>query len=110
MQGQQAMAGTRNSLYTLHQVEVLIHLSKNCSYLKLSIQGVDKDIVGELRNKDGSIYYACDDCGNRDSSRVFVTDYGNRYHTTLQCSGLKRTIYLVPISQAQGRTPCSKCN
>ncbi|PWL92788.1 MAG: hypothetical protein DBY13_07070 [Lachnospiraceae bacterium] len=86
------------------------HLSKNCSYLKLSIQGVDKDIVGELRNKDGSIYYACDDCGNRDSSRVFVTDYGNRYHTTLQCSGLKRTIYLVPISQAQGRTPCSKCN
>lgn len=86
------------------------HLSKNCSYLKLSIQGVDKDIVGELRNKDGSIYYACDDCGNQDSSRVFVTDYGNRYHTTLQCSGLKRTIYLVPISQAQGRTPCSKCN
>lgn len=85
------------------------HLSRNCPYLKLSVRGVDKDIVGELRNKDGSIFYACESCGGNESSRVFVTDYGSRYHTTLTCSALKRTIYLVPISKAQGRTPCSKC-
>lgn len=85
------------------------HLSRNCSYLKLSIRGVDRDVVGELRNKDGSIFYACSDCGNKDSDRVFVTDYGEKYHTSLQCSALKRTIYLVPLSQVQGRTVCSKC-
>lgn len=86
------------------------HLTKNCSYLRLSIRGVDKSMIDEIRNKDGSIYYSCEHCGNGDSNRVFVTDYGNRYHTTLECSSLKRTIYLVPISQVDGRGACSKCS
>ena len=85
------------------------HLSKNCSYLKLSIRGVDKDVVSELRNEDGSIFYACADCDAKDSDRVFITDYGEKYHASLQCSALKRTIYLVALSQAAGRTACSKC-
>lgn len=29
--------------------------------------------------------------------------------SAMECSALKRTIYLVPLSQVQGRTVCSKC-
>lgn len=85
------------------------HLSRNCSYLRLSIQGVEAEHVNDLRNQDGSIYYACEECGGDCKGTVFITDYGSRYHSTLRCSKLKRTICLVPLSQAAGRNPCSKC-
>ena len=31
-------------------------------------------------------------------ARLFLTDQGNRYHTSLYCSGLKRTVYTVTVS------------
>ena len=40
---------------------------------------------------------------------IYITSQGNRYHTQLNCSGLKRTIYTVPLSQTGGRGRCSKC-
>lgn len=85
------------------------HESGKCPYLKLSIHAVDIEAVEDLRNENKEKFYPCEDCGREDSSTVFVTDYGNRYHTTLRCSGLKRTVYAVPISQAGGRCACSKC-
>lgn len=85
------------------------HTTKSCSYLKLSIRAVALNYVEEVRNLDGSCYYACEDCGSRCTNTVFVTSYGNRYHATLQCSGLKRTIKEIPLSQVGEMTACKKC-
>lgn len=85
------------------------HRSKSCSYLKLSIRAVGLRYISELRNADGACFYACEECGSQCTNTVFVTSYGNRYHSTLQCSGLKRTITAIPLSQAVGRAPCIKC-
>ena len=85
------------------------HLTKSCSYLKLSIRAVDKDIVEELRNADGACFYSCEECGKQCTNTVFVTSYGNRYHATLQCSGLKRKIQEIPLSKVGNRSACKKC-
>ena len=87
------------------------HTSKSCSYLKLSIQGVTKENADNLRNADGAKYYVCEECGAGCQGIVYITDYGNRYHSTLGCSKLKRTIEAVTLSEAvsQGRHQCSKC-
>ncbi len=85
------------------------HLTRECSYLDLSIQAVGKHSVGGLRNASGRIYKACESCGKRTGGTVYVTDYGDRYHGSLSCSGLKRTIYMVKISETGGRKVCSKC-
>ncbi|MDE7478350.1 MAG: hypothetical protein K2M91_10445 [Lachnospiraceae bacterium] len=85
------------------------HRSRGCSYLKLSIVAVDKSFVDTQRNQDGSKYYPCGDCGASCGSTVYITSYGNRYHSTLGCSGLKRTVMAVPISEVGGRGACSKC-
>lgn len=86
------------------------HTTKSCSYLKLSIRAVNLDYVGNLRNANGECYYACEKCGSKCTNTIFVTSYGNRYHSTLGCNGLKRTIKEIPISQAGDRKPCKKCS
>ena len=85
------------------------HLTRTCSYLDLSIRAVGKASVGGLRNVSGGIYKVCESCGKGAGGTVFVTDYGDRYHSSLSCGGLKRTVYMVKISEAGGRNVCSKC-
>lgn len=103
-----AQPDEEDKVYVTEYGEVY-HYSKSCAYLKLSIRAVDLDYIEKLRNADGSCYYACEECGRKCTSTVFVTSYGNRYHATLQCSGLKRTIQEIPLSQVGSRTACKKC-
>lgn len=87
------------------------HTSRKCHYLDLSIEKVSSAKVGGLRNEDGHIYYPCDDCvaNNSKQKEVYITDYGTCYHHSLACSGLKRTIYMVRISEVHGKGKCAKC-
>lgn len=86
------------------------HQSRNCHYLDLSIQQTNKDQISALRNISGGRYYACPLCAKSGiGDIVYITDYGDCYHYDLLCSGLKRTIQAVPISEVGTRTPCSKC-
>lgn len=85
------------------------HRSRACTYLKLSIVPVDMSFLEHERNEGGAKYYPCEECGGEQRSMVYVTNFGTRYHSSLQCSKLKRTILAVPISQVGGRGACSKC-
>lgn len=86
------------------------HQSRSCHYLDLSIQQTKKDQISALRNASGGRYYACPLCAKSGIGNiVYITDYGDCYHYDLLCSGLKRTIQAIPISEVGTRTPCSKC-
>lgn len=85
------------------------HRSRACTYLKLSIVPVDMAVLESIRNEGGAKYYPCEECKGEGRSVVYVTDYGTRYHSSLQCSKLKRTILAIPLSEAGGRGACSKC-
>lgn len=85
------------------------HKSRNCSHLALSVREVETDSMGVLRNESGGKYYPCEHCGQTVGEQVFLTDQGNRYHSSLLCSGLKRTIYIIKLSEAGGMRPCSRC-
>lgn len=85
------------------------HRDRACRYLDLNIRAQSRQSLLALRNADGKIYRQCERCGASGSGTVYVTDYGDRYHSSLTCSGLKRTIYMVKLSQTGGRKACSKC-
>lgn len=85
------------------------HKSLDCSHLKLTVKTVSKKDVTSKRNKDGSKFYPCEYCGKQSGQVVYITNYGNRYHSKRNCGGIKRTIKTVPISEAAGKSPCKEC-
>lgn len=90
---------------------VVYHDDPECTYLDLSIQAVGNAEIEKIRNESGGKYYPCEFCMRKGSAAnvVFITDFGNRYHKSLTCSGLKRTVYAVELKDVYGRGGCSKC-
>lgn len=89
------------------------HCDIECTYLKLSISQIRYGDLVTKRNESGGKYKPCEKCGSSkdktENMPVWITNYGDRYHTTASCSGLKRHIKEIPLSEAGGRPPCSKC-
>lgn len=82
---------------------MVYHKDAECTYLDLSIRSVKKEIVSTR-------YERCERCGWRqEGERVYVTDTGEHYHTTLSCPSLRRTVYMVKISEVYGRGGCQRC-
>ena len=81
------------------------HIRKDCRYLQLDIKTIPKIGIEE------SSYTPCKVCGEETSlySYYYVTTGGERYHTRLDCTGLKRTIYIVPAGEVSNRQCCSVC-
>lgn len=87
------------------------HRDCHCTHLDLSIQMVTGSQVLGLRNENQGRYKPCEKCihGGSTAGVVYITNTGNRYHGSLSCSGLKRKIYAVPLSQVKGKGACSRC-
>ena len=86
------------------------HSDYQCSYLQLSIQYVQYSELQNMRNEGGGKYHKCEQCVyGKAMNGVYITSYGNRYHNSLNCSSLKRTIRAVHKSEVAGRGGCSKC-
>lgn len=87
------------------------HTDRDCSYLRLSIRQISRDVLDGERNQSGGRYGSCVYCvrGGETGGTVYITDYGSSYHSNMNCQGLKRTIEAVPLSQAGGRPCCSRC-
>lgn len=90
---------------------VVYHHNLECRYLQLSIHTISRKEIETQRNQSGACYDACESCCKKDTGELlYITDYGSRYHQSLDCIGLKRTIQLVLLSEVKDRSPCKGCS
>lgn len=91
------------------------HKKRDCSHLNLTINQINGATISKKRNEEGAKYYGCEYCAKgilkRDLFKYtfYVTPYGNRYHTSLLCSELKRTVEVVPMRVAKEKPLCKDC-
>lgn len=85
------------------------HESDSCSYLKIKVTAIEADRLEEERNKWGARYDPCNKCKPKENGILYITEDGKNYHSNGNCSGLKRTIYMIPLSKAEGYGACSRC-
>lgn len=99
-----------DSIVYMTEYGSVYHKNRACTHLALSIQAVAFYGLSESKNEYGEHYKICENCGkNGMVTVVYITSYGNKYHTTTKCPGLKRTIKTIPLSQVKGVNPCQKC-
>ncbi len=102
--------GSQEEMVYITEHGEVYHRDVDCVHLRIRVESVDMKELTHLRNNDGKIYYSCEYCGgSAGAGNVFITGYGTRYHTSVDCPGLKRKIYTIPISEAVGKRPCSAC-
>lgn len=87
------------------------HLSRSCTHLQLSISMVGENELEKARNKDGEKYKPCEVCFDKETSggHFYISTQGNRYHSSVACTGLKRTIYVVKESGVRNKPLCIRC-
>lgn len=109
---QKAFTGYNNSSTEYVYVAksgTVFHTNRSCPHIALSIMKV-YDTAKYISGKGG--YTACERCTKRyegTSSYFYITKYGKKYHTSLQCSGLKRTIQKIKLGEVKGLGQCLKC-
>lgn len=87
------------------------HTVRSCTHLLLSIRKASLHEIPTLRNENGGKYYPCEICGDDSTSNiVYITEQGDRYHKSSECSGLKRTIYAISIHEVGSRKKCQRCS
>lgn len=85
------------------------HNNRECSHLQLSVSQV-LDIKKYLSGDTS--YSPCSHCAKNVGTKVeilYITKEGDRFHTSLECSGLKRTVKRVKKSQVGGLGLCQRC-
>ena len=103
--------GENESSRTVYVAEngSVYHTDPNCTHIHLSIQKVDRGSLGSRRNEYGEKYSPCEHCHGGGGDTVYITGEGNRYHSSLDCSGLKRTVHETTLEEAGDLRPCSRC-
>lgn len=102
--------GDREYVYITTSGEVY-HTQKSCTYLQPSVNRVRYENVQEMRNEGGAKYYRCEYCVKRTEAVefVYITSYGNRWHTSSKCPRINRNIMKVLKTSVSDRKMCSKC-
>ena len=81
------------------------HTNRECTHIRLSVH---QAVYGLIKNS----YSKCHICGetpSSDSVMVYITEEGDRWHTSLSCSGLKREVIEIDIDDVGDRELCSRC-
>lgn len=102
----EGMAGTGGGEWVyLTPTQNVYHASRECSHLKLSIQAVSPKSPVWQR------YAPCGHCvhGKQAGTAIYITSEGDCYHYALNCSGLKRTIYMVLKKDVGNKRACLRC-
>lgn len=91
--------------------ETVYHTDDNCSHLELSIYKAKKEDLSRLRNSGGRKYDACEKCcgDGMENTQYYLTKNGTTYHTSLNCSSLKRSCRMVKKTDAEHLEECSRC-
>ncbi len=87
------------------------HTDPGCTHLELTVHAAYASSLAGQTNAYGDHYHACEKCisGGHPAGLVYITDYGDHYHSSPSCSGLVRSLYMIPAKDADDLPCCSRC-
>ena len=110
IEGTGSELGQVRMVYITEDSEVY-HVTTACTHLRLSVRGVEYELLDECRNNNGGRYTPCEICASGEHPEtVYITSEGDRYHYSSECFTLTRSYRAVPLSDVEDtHRPCSRC-
>lgn len=102
--------GSKDEKVYITKYSTVYHTSADCRALKHDVKKVLFADISSKRNNDGSRYFPCKRCYDKNSNLVYVAPYGIKYHSDANCRDLKVDIYEVWKSEVKERRKCSFCH
>lgn len=103
---------TEQNIVYITKTGTVYHTNRECTHLNLSIRKCLYSELREARNENGGIYHSCSLCDESISLNpgyVYITDSGDKWHTSITCSGLKRDVIEIDIKEVGERGLCQRC-
>ena len=99
-------------VFVIDGPSMVYHKNRDCTYisnefLSSSAQGLDG-----TEAKYGGKFSPCKACKpSKNSSVVYYTEAGRRYHSSTDCPAMRSSVHEIPLSQAisEGRHSCPRC-
>ncbi|MCI5648198.1 MAG: hypothetical protein ACI4EG_12925 [Fusicatenibacter sp.] len=112
--GSETSKETESALHGMVYVtdyESVYHTDSNCTHISLTIHETTQSLAEVARNKSGERYRPCEHCIGSGVTEevVYISESGNRYHNSFECSGLTRNVRLISREDAEGLDECSRC-
>ena len=86
------------------------HITRECSYLDLSVQTALARELGNYRNQWGKSYVKCSFCATGAMpEQVYITQEGDCFHYKEGCLGLTRHVEIISWEEREKYRPCSRC-
>lgn len=100
----------REEIVYVTEYGTVYHTSKTCMYLNVMIRNISILEIEEVRNNTGQRYTECRKCKKEEKTeQVYISLGGNKYHQSLQCPSIKRTIIEKKKEDINGLSICHKC-
>ncbi len=110
-EGEEDESGEEEGFVFVTETGTVYHVRETCTYIRLGVEQTSGGGIADKRNQYGGKYYPCEVC-MKDGvvpEKVWVTKTGTRCHAKKDCSKIKRTVKKLPVSEASGYRPCSRC-
>lgn len=105
------VGGEESERVYVTETGTVYHLDPGCTHICLSIRGVAWQELETERNEGGGKYKKCSSCEIEVEAggKVYVTEEGDRWHASLSCSSLKRSVSAIDRADIGSRQLCSRC-
>jgi len=98
-------------VYVTHSGKVY-HTDRTCTYLKAQTREVSFGELQKTTNYNNEQYKPCSICiikGVTSYDNVYVTKYGDRYHSDVSCKAILKNEMAVRLAAVKDKRACSKC-
>lgn len=108
---EESVTKKRGQMVMVTETGTVYHTDKNCRHLKMEPKEIKMYYASTKHNLSGKLYTKCEICFNKYqiTNNAYITDYGEKYHCSLQCSALKLNVKEVALSEVGNKRLCKDC-
>lgn len=102
---------SEGNVFYVTEYGTVFHKARDCTYINIIIQSISyNDLINHSNREKKDACSICITAFSERPSMIYVTRTGNKYHYSINCRSLKRTIHSISEEETTNYSSCKRCN